>query len=78
MEKIKNWWKPKKEWFKNHPDVSLTLLGGGLSIIGGILKIIANDKEYEDNIFVAANDNSVYKIPAKKMKTSRKVDVISE
>ena len=56
-------------WFKDHPDIGLTLLGGVLSIIGAGVKIAANKSEYEDNIFMTATDGDIYKVPVKKMKT---------
>ena len=68
---FKDWWNERKsvQWLKAHPDVSLTLLGGVLSIVGGCIKIAANKSEYEDNIFMTATDGDVYKVPVKKMKT---------
>lgn len=56
-------------WFKEHPDIGLTLLGGVLSIVGAGVKIAANKSEYEDNLFVTGTDGGVYKVPVKKMKT---------
>lgn len=68
---FKDWWNERKLviWFKDHPDVSLTLLGGVLSIVGAAVKIAADRKEYDDSVFITASDNSVYKLPAKQMKT---------
>ena len=68
---FKDWWNERKFviWFKEHPDVSLTLLGGVLSIAGAAVKIAADRKEYDDAIFITASDDSVYKLPAKQMKT---------
>ena len=68
---FKDWWNDRKsvKWLKDHPDVSLTLLGGALSIIGAAVKIIGDRKEYDDSVFITASDDSVYKLPAKQMKT---------
>ena len=68
---FKDWWSERKAviWLKDHPDVSLTLLGGVLSIVGAAVKIVGDRKEYDDSVFITASDDSVYKLPAKQMKT---------
>ena len=66
-ERIKN--SKPVVYFKNHPDIGLTLLGGVLSIIGAGIKVAGSKSEYEDNIFVTSTDGNVYKVPVKKMKT---------
>ena len=68
---FKDWLNDRKLviWLKDHPDVSLTLLGGVLSIAGAAVKIAADRKEYDDSVFITASDDSVYKLPAKQMKT---------
>lgn len=65
------WWNERKivQWFKAHPDASLTLLGGVLSIAGAAVKIMASNKEYEDAVYLTASDDQVYKVPCKGMKT---------
>ena len=74
---FKDWWNERKvvKWFKEHPDASLTLLGGALSIIGAVAKIAAANKEYEDSVYLTASDDSVYKLPAKEMKTIKRSKV---
>lgn len=78
---FKDWWNDRKsvKWLKDHPDVSLTLLGGVLSIIGAAVKIVGDRKEYDDSVFITASDDSVYKLPAKQMKTvkQQKTDISS-
>jgi len=71
---FKDWWNERKvvQWFHEHPDASLTLLGGVLSIVGAVAKIAASNKEYEDAVYLTASDDSVYKLPAKEMKTIKK------
>lgn len=61
-----------KNFCSNHPDVCLTVLGGLASLAGGCLKLYANKTEYEDHVFTEVDD-TVYKIPAKKMKTAKKL-----
>ena len=68
-EKVKDWFGNCKTWFKEHPDVGLTLLGGVLSIAGAAVKIIGDRKEYDDNMFIVDSNDDIYRIPAKKMKT---------
>ena len=71
---FKNWFKEKKEkvldYCEKHPDVVLTLVGGLMSIAGGALKIYANKSEYEDYLYTISDEDHVYKVPAKKMKTA--------
>ena len=61
-----------KEFCSNHPDVVLTVLGGLASLAGGCLKLYANKTEYEDYLYTEVDD-AVYKLPAKEMKTARKL-----
>lgn len=74
--KVKAWWNERKivKFCKEHPDTTLTLAGGLLTIIGGVVKIAVDKREYEDHVFVDVND-TVYKLPAKEMKTINKSSV---
>ena len=78
--KFAQWWDERKavRWLRDHPDVSLTLLGGVLSIAGAVVKIVADRKEYDDSVFVTANDDEIYKIPVKRMKTIKKSESTKE
>lgn len=73
---FKTWLKERKDKVKKfcseHPDVILTVVGGLASLAGGALKIYANKSEYEDYLYTTADDE-VYKLPAKKMKTCKKI-----
>lgn len=61
-----------KQWCKEHPDIVLTFFGGVCTLAGGILKLVAMKSEYEDNVYTTIDDD-VYKIPARKMKTAKRV-----
>lgn len=73
---FKERWSEKVLRFKNfcssHPDVCLTVLGGLASLAGGCLKLYANKTEYEDYLYTEVDD-TVYKLPAKEMKTAKKL-----
>ena len=61
-----------KNFCSDHPDVVLTVLGGLASLAGGCLKLYANKTEYEDYLYTEVDD-TVYKLPAKEMKTAKKL-----
>ena len=63
-----NEWKPVV-YFKEHPDVGLTLLGGALTFIGGCMRLYVHKHEYEDELFIGSTEGDVYSIPAKKHTT---------
>lgn len=71
---FKTWLKEKKDKVKKfcseHPDVVLTVVGGLASLAGGALKIYANKSEYEDYLYTISDEDHVYKVPAKRMKTA--------
>ena len=56
-----------------HPDAILTISGGLLSLAGGALKLYANKSDYDDYLYTSV-DNSVYKLPAKQMKTVKNLE----
>ena len=74
---FKTWWNDKKTKVKifcsNHPDVVLTVVGGLASLAGGALKLYANKSEYENYLYTTVDDQ-VYKLPAKEMKTCKKLE----
>ena len=71
MEEEKLTWKEKvKDFCKEHKDVLLTGATILASIGCGVMKIVANKREYEDNLFTEV-DGEIYKIPAKQMKTAK-------
>lgn len=72
---LKERWEESKahKFFKDHPDASLTLIGGLLSIIGGVIKLACYNKEYEESVYLTTQDDEIYKIPARPCKTSKKV-----
>lgn len=59
-----------KKFCSDHPDVVLTVIGGVASIVGGCIKLYANKTEYEDYLYTTDGDGTVYKLPAKEMKTA--------
>lgn len=61
------------KFFEAHPDASLTLLGGALSIAGGLLKLACYNKEYSESVYLTTQEDEIYKIPARPCKTSKKV-----
>ena len=63
-----NNWKPVK-YFKEHPDIGLTVLGGALYCIGGVLKLYTQSHEYNDKVFVETVTGDICMLPAKKMET---------
>lgn len=65
---LKDRWNKAKDWFKEHPDVGLTLLGGALALVGGCMKLYVHNHEYEDSIMAISNGD-VYEVPAKKVKS---------
>lgn len=61
-----------KNFCSNHPDVVLTVLGGLASLAGGCIKLYTSKTEYEDYLYTEVDD-TVYKLPAKEMKTAKKL-----
>lgn len=57
------------QFCKENPDVIWTLVGGALSIIGGCVKLYANKSEYDNYLLTTDRDGTIYKLPAKQMKT---------
>lgn len=71
---LKAWLVDKKDRAKqfcaDHPDVVLTVVGGLASIVGGCIKLYANKTEYEDYLYTTDDKGTIYKLPAKQMKTA--------
>ena len=56
---------------KEHPDGMLGILGGLITLIAGVVKILVSNHEYEDYIYVTDNEGNVNKIPSKTMRTAK-------
>ena len=73
---FKQWLEEKKskakEFCSNHPDVVWTVIGGFASLLGAGIKLYANKTEYDDYLYTTVDDE-VYKLPAKEMKTAKKI-----
>ena len=74
--KIKDWFKERfskaKDFCVTHPDAMLSIIGGVLSLVAAGLDIYGNRVEYKDNVYTSIDDK-IYKIPCKEMKTCNKV-----
>ena len=75
-EKISNWWNSKKFviWCKQNPGSVVTIFGGICTVLGGVLNIINNRTEYRDNVFIKTTDGEVVKVPARKMRTAKRLE----
>lgn len=75
IEKIKAWFKRTKDkvfgFCEEHPDVVLTVAGGFASLVGGCIKLYCSKTEYDDYIYSITEENQIYKIPAKPVKTGK-------
>ena len=73
---LKEWLEEKKTKVKDfcskHPDVVFTVVGGFASLLGGCIKLYTSKTEYEDYLYTTVDDN-VYKLPAKEMRTAKKI-----
>ena len=73
-EKKKGWFADKKDKFINfcheHPDVTLTVLGGFFTLAGAFVNLATTRNEYKENVYMTDGDD-VYKIPAKSMHSKK-------
>lgn len=70
---FKEWWNERKfvRFCKEHPDGMLGILGGIITLLGGVVKILVSKHEYEDYIYVTDNEGNVNKVPSKIMRTAK-------
>ena len=73
-EKKQSWFAVKKQkvaaWFVDHPELTLTVLGGLFTVIGAGINCYTVKNEYKDSVYMTDGDD-VYKIPAKSMNSKK-------
>lgn len=73
-EKKQSWFAVKKQkvavWFAEHPELTLTVLGGLFTVIGAGINCYTVKNEYKDNVYMT-DGKDVYKIPAKSMNSQK-------
>ena len=73
---IKEWWNNLKivQFCKEHPDGVLGIIGGLITLLAGVVKIVAAKSEYDESLYIVDNDGCVNKIPSRKLRTLKRVD----
>lgn len=73
-EKKTNWFIVKKnqvvDYFKQRPELTLTVLGGLFTVIGAGINCYTVKNEYKDQVYMTDGED-VYKIPAKAMNSKK-------
>ena len=74
----KAWWNERfivKLWH-NHPEGCMNFLGGALTLAAAIVSAKVNKKAYDEKIYVNV-DGDICQIPAKKMRTIKKLNTVN-